>query len=221
MVSFYACHQIEIEPALVLIDTPDPGPLGYKALADAAELINASEHWFDGKVLMTGTSSDAGQIQVFEAWYRWAVAYPSAAISCHTDGLMAVGLVLQNASGDILWQQRSDTTFDAGMWSLSAAGALDPGRGLREMILLEAHQELGIEPQILEPKIKVFALLSRPGIGACVLYTARIDDAETFLIPNEEVRDLFWAPVPDPPTGLDQTSRLALPLLRQSLLTQP
>lgn len=154
---------------------------------------------FDGPVLMI-SGCEAQEIQVFEATYSWAIAHlrhPEFAEA--SLGQLGVGLILSDGEGRVLWQ-RAANTQNAGSWSHSVQGGVDPGEGLRAALLRETREEIGLGEDDIEHLRPAFLFVE--AVSMTAVFTATLRHPVALTAPEDEVAELLWT---DDPASLEPT----------------
>ena len=112
---------------------------------------------------------------------------------CHNDKTLihrAVGVILFNAKGEILFQKRSKTKdLYPGMYAISTSGHVSKGESYEETALRELREEMGIENVTLTFASK-HLVVSHEETEMDVLYTGVYDGDVRFF--EEEVESVHY-----------------------------
>lgn len=130
---------------------------------------------------------------------------PSASI------LMLVKVV--DGRKKVLFQRRHNTGFADGMWDLSCSGHVERGESMRQALVREAKEELGITVSL--EALSFFALVHKHDEEEDITYYNAYFSCDTFegepqICEREKCSQLEWMDIDDLPKDLIEDRRLAV-----------
>jgi ADP-ribose pyrophosphatase YjhB (NUDIX family) len=132
---------VDAVPEMAVADPPELSPAALAALAAERNRMAADGVLTDGTVMMVAGATSQ-RLTVFAATFAWHVLDRRTPLPGVVGGL-GVQLALATEAG-LVWQRRGPAVDHPSVWSISAAGAVQPGVGLEEQIVAEAEEELGL-----------------------------------------------------------------------------
>jgi 8-oxo-dGTP pyrophosphatase MutT (NUDIX family) len=185
-------------PRLRVNAPPELDAVAAAAVEEARVRIAAAPYLFDGSSLMCLNAS-ATEIALYPATYAF---YEATRLlgdkSTLGVGGVGVGLLLRDGAGRTLWAKRSEYVQQPLSWCLAASGGLTPAhKSLRDCIVQEAKEELGLPKQALSGlKAHALAVGSYP-VGVFVLFEATLAAGYEPKPDGHEVTDLAWVSAPE------------------------
>lgn len=107
---------------------------------------------------------------------------------------LGVGTIIQREDGAILWAKRGPRVLNPGVWSLSAAGAVEVPN-FRVTALREIREELGIDA--FDIRLEPLAYLLGERHLDCLLYGRLRSGAPPLILHPGEVSAICWAHDPE------------------------
>jgi isopentenyldiphosphate isomerase len=200
---------IDREPQISYLARPAVTLPSQRHLRQSRSDLNQLPELFDGPIAMVASLDlDFPEIEAFPATFSWRMASCACPrLKQITSGALTVAVWLENEQGQLLWQQRSGGVEDGHLWSISASGLVAPGLSPRQAVDETISREIGAEVIDLRP---LAIVLFNGYSGTQVLYRGVVPGSSTLSPDPEQVSDLLWADVNEPPVDLRDSSKALL-----------
>jgi hypothetical protein len=173
------------------------GPLR-RAVEDAAQMLEAAPHRFDGPIAFChGVSRDGGILRRNGRYAEAVVVFEEPTLAYRLGFALGVQLFVERPEGATLFQLRGPSIGrDPLLWTASASGGLAPNETPREAILADAAEEIGLTEEDLPDFGPIAVSLSDDTGSALVVYRARLREGAEPTPHAVKVAELHWASAP-------------------------